>query len=191
MIKALLGFVAFIFLILFIVIMIARGGKSGNNVVRKDIPQLNTAASSDANFQFTQDGPIVAEEDHFSIQISVNKSNRTVRVIRGYKGQVVASSSFGNNEAAFADFLSALDRAGYTNVNRSRYQSEAGLCPLNNRFVFQSDQFEKDFRTWTTSCRENGTFGGNFSTISSLFRDQIPNYNQFISSTRQTTGLSL
>lgn len=191
MIKAILGFVAFVFLILFIVILIARGGDSGNNVVKKDIPQLNTAASSESNFQFTQDGPIVAEEDHYSIQISINKSNRTVRVIRGYQGQVVANSSFGNNEEAFSDFLSALDRAGYTSVNRSRYQSEAGLCPLGNRFVFESDQFDQDFRTWTTSCRENGTFGGNFSTISTLFRDQIPDYNQFISSTRQSTGLSL
>lgn len=189
MIKAILGFVAFIVLIVFIVVMIARSNDNRPSVSAS--PQLSTAASSDAEFSYTESGPIVAEENHFRINITVNKWSRTIRVYRGYQNNVVASSSFNNNEAAFADFLSALERSGYTTKRATRYDSEAGLCPLNRRFVFESDQFGEDFRSWTTNCQEKGNFGGRLSTNSTLFEDQIPDYNTFISNTHRDTGLNL
>lgn len=169
--------------------MVARGGN--DNKGTGPVPSLSSSSNSDANFEFTESGPIVADEDHYNIEIKVSRFNRTINVIQGYQGKVVATSSFSNNEPAFLDFLAALDRAGYTRKAATRFETEAGLCPLNRRYVFKSNQFGEDFRTWTTSCRERGSFGGDFNTISQLFRDQIPEYGQFISNTKSSTGLSL
>ena len=190
MLKGILGFVAFIVLVIFIVVIVARGGDN-NSSTNAPVPQLSAAASSDATFVYMEDGPIVAEEDHFRITISVSRWNRTINVYQGYENNVVSTASFGNNEAAFSDFLSAIDRAGYTSKRATRYDSEAGLCALNSRFRFESDQFGEDFSRWTTLCREKGNFGGNFSNTRTLYRDQIPEYSDFISNTRRSTGLSI
>lgn len=190
MVKGILGFVAFVILIIFIIILFARGGNNSPQSTAP-APVLSSVAKTDSSFEFQESGPIIAEENHFNIHIKVSRWNREVKVTRGYQGEVVASQSFGNNESAYADFLVAIDRAGYTKQNRTGFDSEAGLCPLDNRYVFKSDQFNEDFRRWTTDCRERGDFGGDFAVISSLFRDQIPDYNRFIADTRNSTGLSL
>lgn len=154
-------------------------------------PRLNTAFDTDASFNFSERGPIVARENHYQIDISISRQTRVIKVIRGYEGEVVASKSFSNDQNAFSDFLSALDRAGYTKHRSSSLEDEQGICPLNSRYVFESDQFDKKFRLWTTSCQERGNFGGNFEVISRLFRDQIPEREQFLSDTSSTTGLEI
>lgn len=188
--KAILGFLAFVVLIIFIVVVIARGGRD-EQPITDTTKQLSTAATTDAVFEFDESGPIVSEEEHFKIVITVSRSSRRINVIRGYNGMVVASQSFSNTQAAFQDFLSALDRAGYTGESRTPYESEDGLCPKNRRYVFESNQFGEAFRRWTTSCREKGNFAGNFSTTRTLYRAQIPDIQTFINTTRSQTGLQL
>lgn len=186
--KAIFGFLAFVVLVIFIVVLIARGNNSPST---EAIPQLAEAANSSAVFTFTEAGPINAEENHFRIDIAISRNARNITVYRGYNNVQVASQSFTNTEAAFGEFLSAIDRANYTSERRTKYETEAGLCPSRSRYVFVSDQFDEDFRRWTTDCVEKGNFGGDFGTTSLMFRNQIPDLNTFLSDTRQATGLSL
>lgn len=187
--KGVIGFLAFAILIVFILIMIFRVG--GERQIAEPAKQLNTAAETDARFEYYEQGPIVAEEDRYAIKITITRGSRQVEVFRGYEGNVVASKSFDNNQEAFSNFLSGLDRAGYRLEGRTRFSSEAGLCPSGRRYVLTSNQFDEEFRRWTTSCQERGNFGGVFSTVRELYRDQIPEYGSFIRDTRRATGLSL
>lgn len=187
--RAILGTILLIILAVVIIVIFTRSGDRPSD--ETPVPQLAEAAASDATFNFTEAGPIVAEEDHFRIRIEVSRFNRTITIFRGYDNVVEAEQSFSNSEAAFREFLSALSRAGYTSERNTRYDSESGLCPASRRFVFESDQFGQDFRRWSTACREKGDFGGHLDTTRKLFRNQIPEYNEFISETRASTGLSL
>lgn len=188
--KAIFGFIAFVVLVIFIVVLVARGGNDSASD-KVPAPQLADAAASGAVFRFTEAGPIVAEENHYRIVISVSRFKREVFVYRGYNDVQVATQSFSNTDTAFEEFLSALDRAGYTGERRTKYESEAGLCPTRQRYVFTSDQFGEEFRRWTTDCAERGNYGGEFGVSRSLFQTQIPEYTTFISDTRRATGLSL
>src|SRR5690606_26460074 len=98
-------------MLIFIVVLFLVGGRDETPVV-PEARQLNNAASTHATFKFRESGPIVAEEDHYRIEISVSRSSRTIDVYRGYGNLKVASSSFNNTEESFSEFLSALDRSG-------------------------------------------------------------------------------
>lgn len=188
--RAILGFVAFVAVIIFLIIVIVRGGNEPE-IPSSQRPALVAAASSDAVFSYTTAGPISANEDFYRIKINVSRASRSVQVYRGYGDTVVAAKQFDNNTAAFGEFLSALDRAGYTSERRTSFESEAGLCPNGLRMVFESDQFDEAFRRWTTNCKERGSFGGSIDTVSQLYIRQIPGYSQFIAQTRNDTGLGL
>lgn len=188
--KAVFGFLGFVVLVILIVVIVARGGND-NRASLEPVPSLAEAASSDASFRFIEAGPIVAEEDHFRIEINVSRNDREIIVYRGYNNVQAASARFSNSQAAFEEFLSALDRSGYTTSRRTGFESEAGVCPTNRRYIFESNQFDEDFRRWTTNCREKGSFGGDFTTIRRLFRNQIPEIDAFITETRRETGLQL
>ncbi len=188
--RTILSVLAFIVVIIFIIVMFARlTGNRGPEPL--PAPSLSEVASSDAQFTFTESGPIVAEENHHQIRIRISRMSRTVEVVRGYQNLVVASQTLPNTEAAFSEFLSALDRAGYGGQRNTRFATEEGICPNGRRFVFVSDQFNEDFRRWTTSCQEKGSFAGSLNVVRQLYTSQIPEYNQFISGTRRETGLNL
>ncbi|MCA9348451.1 hypothetical protein KC867_03510 [Candidatus Saccharibacteria bacterium] len=188
--KTILAFISFIFLILVIVIIVAKGGSDNSSTVSTRA-KLSESANSEAVFTFTERGPIVADEDHYNIQITVNRHTRVIKILKGYEGNVVATQSFTNNQEAFSDFVSALENAGYEGKKSTKYASEEGVCPAGRRYVFESNQFDEDFRRWTSNCDVKGDFAGSLSVIQGLYKDQIPEYNKFISETRASTGLSL
>lgn len=188
--RGIFGFIAFVVVIIFLIIFIFRIGRSPE-ISAPPRPALVTAAESDASFSLISSGPIVADENFYQVRINVSRAGRSVQVIRGYNSQVIASKHFDNNTEAFSQFLSAIDRAGYTTQRRTNVETEAGVCPNGRRHVFESDQFGEDFRRWISSCRETGNFGGAFSTIQQLFQSQIPEYREFITETRRETGLGL
>lgn len=190
--RYILGFLGFLALIILVIILIARGSGRDSSLNVAPAPELAEAASTDARFTLTENGPIVAEEEHYRIRITVSRVGRRVEVIRGYGSNVVAQANFDNSEDSFRAFLSALDRNGYTIESRTRFESEAGLCSSGRRFVAESNQFDSEFRRWWTSCSNfKGSFGGASSAVQRLFTDQIPEYRQFISDTRRATGLRI
>jgi hypothetical protein len=192
-VRYIMGLLGFIVLIILVIVLFARmGNRSDSNLDLASAPRLDEAASSDASFTYIEHGPIVAEEEHHEIRITVSRISRRIEIVRGYQDTVVAQANFDNNEQAFGQFLSAIDRGGYNLENKTDFESEVGLCPREKRYIFQSNQFSESFRRWTSSCRNiKGSFGGSLSTVRALFRDQIPDYRKFITETRKATDLDL
>ena len=133
--------------------------------------------NNNAQVRYTTEGPINASEDHRSVQISVSPTSRTINIIAGYQGQVIASQTYPNDTKAYGDFLEALNKVKFT-VERPVAVgiSSQSICPLGNRTHFEIIENAKDvMNLWTASCT-TGSFGGNASTTRSLFKLQIPDY---------------
>ncbi len=169
----------FVIVVLAVLIFGRGGAPKVNPTVAKNLPDY---ADTAVQVQFTDQGVINGDDAHREIVITVGQNSRTLTINQGYEGKVLKTQTIYNNTAAYKAFLSALNVSGFTKVKKSRISSEEGLCPLGQRYIFQvmnSDQ--NDLRTWSTSCNGPATFGGNFSTVQTLFQLQFANYDDFTS----------
>lgn len=148
--------------------------------------ELSSVADSTSEVTYTVYGRIVADEEFRAIRITVNNQARTVQVLQGYDLIVEKQEQFSNNNRAYRAFLNALDTAGYTESRSFPSEREDGYCASGRRAVYQLrvNNVERQ-RTWSSSCRQSrGTFGGNSSAVSALFRAQIPEYSSFVRGVR-------
>ena len=190
--RYILGFLGFLAAIVFIIVLIFRlSGRNADQVVTDlaPTPRLVEMVDAGANFVFTEEGPIVAEEDHYKIRITVSSAGRRAEVIKGYQNTVVGQVNHANNTEAFRQFLSALDRAGFTTERETEFDSEAGVCSNGKRYIFESGSNGLVSKRWSSNCREKGSQGGDVNALTKLFEKQIPEYNTFLSQTRKTSGL--
>lgn len=138
--------------------------------------------------RFITDGAIVGLERHRSIRITVDQSNRTLEVLRGYNEEVIRSQEFANDSAAFTKFLIALDTMGYSKENPKVSKDERGVCPLGNRYIYEATYKSGDpLRTWSSSCNTAGRFQGNTANVQQLFRNQIPEYSKLVADVNLST----
>lgn len=193
MMKALYSVVGFFLFIVFVIIAIAIGGNATKTDTAPTKPaaiKLSDHSGRESEVKLTITGPVVADENHNSIRISVTQSLRTIDVIKGYQGSVVKTKSYVNNQAAYEAFLKALDTAFYASErinSKDRVTDESSSCATGSRYALDfGDGFELKSHHWTSTCTESrGTFGGNISKITSLFNLQFPDYYEF------TSGLGL
>lgn len=176
------GIIIFLFLIFFGVKLFQAATKSSppkssNTTKPMALPDY---ASTTAQVRFTQDGPINNDAAHRTIQITVGRDQSTLNIIQGFEGNSLKMNNFDNNQSAYEAFLNALNNAGFTKERKNvKNTDQAGQCPLGFRYTYQlmntgSDNGDKTL--WSTSCGGQGTFGGNFSTVLTLFQRQIPDY---------------
>ncbi len=145
---------------------------------------LSDYANTGVEMQLTTSGQINAQELHREIVITIGQNERRVDIVQGYQGNVIKSENFPNSEAAYSAFLSSIDLAGYTRTKASRFATEAGQCPLGQRYLYKilHDSDSKSAqRSWSTSCGSTGTFAGNAPLVRQLFQNQIGNYLNFTS----------
>jgi hypothetical protein len=176
----------FIGFIIFIVILVTIFGHGGKKAPTGTQPSpLPSYAGSNAAVSFTQDGIVNADSLHRSIRITVNNSQVTLDVLKGYNPQVIQSQSFENNQEAYTVFLKAINNAGFLakTKNTKIPNDETGQCALGSRFILDLSQDGGDIsRTWASSCgTKTGTSTGAVSTIQALFEDQVPDYQTLIS----------
>jgi hypothetical protein len=173
--RYLIGFLGVIAIIILIIVLFVRGG--GPETPAIDLADYTTDTSE---VVLINDGPVSASQTHDVVKITVNQTEATINVIKGYEGQVVASKSYPMNPNAYAAFLLSLKHAGYTIGNENAdLKDERGYCPTGDRYVYElNDNGGEVLRFWNTSCSNNlGTFKGQASLIRQLFRMQIPDYN--------------
>jgi hypothetical protein len=175
-------FVAFLVAMALIFLLIALlfgGGKSKAPPVSKT---LASYATTDADVQLTIDGPVNADQSHQAVQITVDSDNVTFEQLQGYDSDVVNTQVFNNTENAYANFLLALEHAGFTEGNNNpKLSDERGYCPLGPRYVFQLTQDGKDIeRYWATGCGNPKTYQGNLILTLSLFQAQVPGYSKLV-----------
>lgn len=136
--------------------------------------------------RLTSDGAVVGLERHQAIRITVDQSNRTFEILRGYNGEVVSSESIPNDSAAFTRFLIALDSYGYNKENPKASKDERGACVLGIRYIYEATYKSGDpLRSWSSSCSA-GRLQGNAGSIQQLFRNQIPEYSKLTSNVNLT-----
>jgi hypothetical protein len=131
----------------------------------------------------TIDGPINASQEHEQVRISVTKDQTNFERLNGYEGKVVDSKNYASNQEAYANFLFALSKAGFTKGDTSKeLQEERGYCPLGRRYIFELIQDGRSIeRYWATSCGKPKTYQGDVSLTLQLFQDQIPDYGNLVS----------
>lgn len=181
--RYLIGFGLVIILLFFIIFMIVRGGGSSEGKIPETKKELTSYAdSSDAVVTSRLIGPITAAQDHYEVEINVSNSQATVDLISGYDGNVIDSRSYPLTTEAFREFLSALDKVGFTKGNTDEaLRNDQGYCPTGQRYIFEMrDGANNIQRFWTTSCNGTKTYKGNRSATLNLFQKQIPDYNDFV-----------
>jgi hypothetical protein len=175
------AFLAAVALILVVFILIVRGfgGRS---------PKLTTElvdyAKTQTVVRMSVEGPVVLDENHYQVRVTVGRDSNTLQLRKGYESRVVNTKSYDNNETAYAVFLRALQLQGYTKGNDDPERADSrGFCPSGKVYTFEiitgSDAVQ---RFWTTSCG-GGTFKGNATLIRKLFREQAPDYFRTIRGT--------
>lgn len=192
---------AVILLLIFGIVLIVRSDSGTPTTSGDSGTKLNDYAdNTSAEVRYSIAGPIVAQENHQTIRMTVSPRTRTIEVLTGYEGQVTTTKSYENTTAAYTEFLQALTRASFTNVREEAKDiNPQAICPLGNRSRYQlTDAGKNVVDLWSASCTE-GTFGGNLSLTTTLFQTQFPDYSQVVngvnlgssSSGSRNTGLVL
>jgi hypothetical protein len=170
-----LGFLVSIGLIILVFVLVLRGFGGKPEPTRNP---LTDYANSNTIVRMTVDGPIVADQQHQAYRITVGQSETRIETLQGYEYDAIDTKIYDNNQEGYANFLRAIDLAGYTKGVADadgQAQDERGVCANGNRFIFEiingTSQIE---RYWSTSCGNNGTFKGNTQAIKQLFDRQIP-----------------
>lgn len=165
-----------LFILVIILIVRAFSGGGGTETPQVQPTPITSYVDTATEMQVVVSGPIVAQEQHDSIRITVGRDERTIEVLKGYQEEVVASRSFENTQEAYDEFLHALSAYGYANGTSSDESGEKGRCSNGSRYVFTIVDGAREIeRRWTTTCESiKGNFVGNRVSVMRLFRTQIP-----------------
>lgn len=165
-------------------LLFAGGGSSKQPVVdvaRTALLTTNPGSSVTMNVR----GPIVADENFRSFQISVSPDSRDVKTFTGYLDQIIDQETLSNNVAAYTEFVHALDKAKLT--TGKQYEGEAndirGICATGRvtQFIVKKDG-EPVQTLWTSTCSgSKGSLRASTEQLSNLFIRQIPSAPNFIS----------
>lgn len=168
-----LGFILF-FRLLF-------SGSGEDQPVDKPAESLTRFANTEAIMRFTVDGPVAADQEHYKIRIDVSRDVNEISLITGYENDVTKSERFNNNSTSYADFLRAIDLAGFTLGDPNpNLVDDRGYCPSGNRYIYEIIEGDKTTqRWWSTSCaQDEGNFRGSSSQVVPIFQAQIPEYDE-------------
>lgn len=153
------------------------GDDSGQAPVdRSQSALLNTSA--DHSVRMTVRGPIVADEEFRSYQVTINQSDRTLTTHSGYLEQVIDTKRLGNYVKSYEEFVYALERADM--VEGTAFTGDKddtrGICATGRVYEFeviQSGSVVK--RLWTSTCKGSpGSLNASYAQLQKLFLNQIP-----------------
>ncbi|HEX8227283.1 MAG TPA: hypothetical protein VF572_05440 [Candidatus Saccharimonadales bacterium] len=180
--KFIIGFLITIGLLIFVFVLIFRGGGDEAAPTQK---QLVDYANTNVVVQMTTRGPVQADQSHKESRITVGSTETVLETFAGYQGNLMTTRSYPNNPEAYADFLRALQLNGYTNgVTDKSLADERGFCATGKRYVMSVKDGGRDIqRFWSTSCNGTATFKGKTTVIRSLFIAQVPDYNTLVDGT--------
>lgn len=176
--RYILGFLIGIGLIILLFVMIFRGGSNKPSVPKP----LVDYAITDTTVQLTDDYPVNLDQTHDRVKTVVGKEQVHMSVEQGYQGTVLREQNYANNPTAYANFLRALDVAGFTKGKTDdSLRDERGVCPLGHRYIYEIKNGSNTIqRYWSTSCGNVGSFLGKSSTVRALFLAQVPDYSKVV-----------
>ena len=158
-------------------------------------PSKDTSTSSLANavlntadgrgVRWTVRGPIVADEQFRTYQITVTPTQRTYTLYSGYLAQVTSTKTYGNNSKAYEQFVYALDNANISKTRADNGEDFRGVCATGGlAFMFETvNNGAADQSIWTSTCKDSaGTMASDPLKIQALFVNQIPDFQPLFSS---------
>ncbi|HEY5267809.1 MAG TPA: hypothetical protein VII94_01590 [Candidatus Saccharimonadales bacterium] len=179
-----LGFLIAIGLLALVIILVVKNLGSNNTTGPQPKP-LSSYANTEAIAGILVNGPIVSDQNHQEIQISISQVSSQISIINGYQGTVVNTKIYANNLSAYSAFLSALQGLGFASGNTSyKYKTPAGFCPYGDTYTYSlTNGNDTILNYWATSCGKQGNFNGVVASVNQLFALQIPDYSEIISTT--------
>ncbi len=133
----------------------------------------------DRSVRMTVRGPIVANEEFRTTQITVSPTSRQYTLYDGYLDNVKNQQSWSNNSKAYEEFVYALDKADFT--AKGKYTEEQasdvrGICATGRVYEYELlNDGSVTNRFWTSTCKGSpGTFGASVEQVTNLFVSQIP-----------------
>lgn len=137
-------------------------------------------ASTNAEVSVTIEGPVLGNEQHRAIRISVNSDERTLDVIQGYDGLSIQHNTFDNTTEAYRVFLRAIEGDGFTRNQKATVADDRGICPTGTKYIYEiknSGDSRTDQRYWSVSCGLTiGSAAGVGPAIRDMFQKQIPDF---------------
>lgn len=129
-------------------------------------------------------GPIVADENFRSYQISVTSTQRNMTTYEGYLERPIDRAVLENNIPAYEEFVHALDNADM--IEGEEFENEEddtrGVCATGYLYefeVYNGSNVVK--RLWETDCRNtDGSLEADRRQIENLFLLQIPEQRQLL-----------
>ena len=161
------------------------GGSRGNQPSQDEQNRrLVTNVTTGRSVRMTVYGPIVADEDRESYEITVTTSNRRFAAYKGYTQSQVASSDYDNTYEGYQQFVYALSRVGFDKERAlgDVENDDRGACATGKKYVYELfDNGDQIKRVWTTTCSgSRGSFARASDAVKSLFIKQIPDFTTAI-----------
>lgn len=155
------------------------GASSSDSTEEVNTARQSLLTTSDGHaVRMTVRGPIVADEDFRSYQITISPNNRTFEAYTGYLDTVTSSEKLTNNTAAYEQFVNALDKArlGTGRQLSGEDNNVAGVCATGRVYEFSiMNGGSTDAYYWTSTCSGSaGSLKANVTQVSALFLSQIP-----------------
>jgi hypothetical protein len=177
-------------LIIAAIVAIGRALLGGSNSSSPTTTQASLASSvldttANRSVRWTVRGPIVAEENFRSYQITVTPSAREYTVYSGYLNSVVSTKSYTNNTRAYDEFVHALINADITNTRTAASDDLTGVCATGGiAYKFETlNGGDTDQSLWSSTCSQSrGTMAADALRIQALFTNQIPDFKPIFTS---------
>lgn len=137
-----------------------------------------------SSVSMTVRGPIVADENFRSYQITVSPSARDIQTYKGYLDTTIDQKSLPNSTAAYTEFVYALNKANASAGKELDKEKNdiRGICAVGRVYEFKIMKEGQARQTlWTSTCSGSpGSLRANVSQLANLYWAQIPDSKQMI-----------
>lgn len=173
------------------------GGDDSSNTGPTEVERGRTALTSTditRAVRFTNRGPIVADENFRSYQITITPTSRSMTIYEGYLQNVIETRTYSNNTPAYEAFVYALDREGmmHGELLEGDQNDHRGLCSEDHLFEYEILQAERTVKKlWAADCSaaEGSVYkDADPDDINDLFKEQIPASSDLIKQLKNFRG---
>lgn len=160
------------------------GGDTKSDEVVDTSRQSLLDTSLGHSVRMTVRGPIVADENFRSYQITVDPTGRLMQLYSGYLDSSDKVKSYSNNTKAYEELVYALDKADMLRGTQLEGDDDdiRGVCATGNVYEFDVLNNDKSVKhLWTSTCKgSKGSFRASVDQVTSLFLEQIPDSSDIL-----------
>ena len=139
---------------------------------------------TERSVKMTVRGPIVANEDARSYSVEVSPSGRSLKVLKGYNGEVINQKDHANTSVSYDEFVHALNKANMMKGEALTGEADdlRGVCASGHIYDFailKNGEVVKHL--WTSTCGgSKGSLLANTKQLQDLFASQIPEFKKVV-----------